>query len=71
MPQDSSSKPTKSKGIKNFTRVLSDKDSDLPSPYARTDDGESVLPSAFKGRLYELFGQIEKEFESLYAENLA
>lgn len=29
------------------------------------------MPSAFKGRLYELFGQIEKEFESLYAENLA
>ncbi|KAK8767184.1 hypothetical protein V5799_006033 [Amblyomma americanum] len=24
-----------------------------------------------RGRLYELFGQIEKEFESLYAENLA
>lgn len=71
MPQDSSSKPAKSKGIKNFARVLSDKDADLPSPYARNDDGEPVLPSAFKGRLYELFGQIEKEFESLYAENLA
>ncbi|XP_037573164.1 WD repeat-containing protein 37-like isoform X1 [Dermacentor silvarum] len=71
MPHDSTSKPSKTKGIKNLARVLSDKDSDLPSPYAKNDDGESVLPSAFRGRLYELFGQIEKEFESLYAENLA
>ncbi|KAH6929957.1 hypothetical protein HPB50_007486 [Hyalomma asiaticum] len=48
MPHDSTSKSSKTKGIKNLARVLSDKDSDLPSPYAKNDDGESVLPSAFR-----------------------
>ncbi|KAK8767185.1 hypothetical protein V5799_006034 [Amblyomma americanum] len=48
MPHDSTSKPSKTKGIKNLARVLSDKDSDLPSPYAKNDDGETVLPSAFR-----------------------
>jgi len=30
----------------------------------------SVLPPAFRNRLYGLFNQIEQEFEALYAENL-
>lgn len=48
MPHDSANKPSKAKGIRNLARVLSDKDSDLPSPYAKNDDGEPVLPSAFR-----------------------
>jgi len=30
----------------------------------------SILPPAFRQRLYGLFNQIEGEFEALYAENL-
>ena len=30
----------------------------------------SILPPAFRSRLYGLFNQIEGEFEALYAENL-
>ncbi|KRX17819.1 WD repeat-containing protein 37 [Trichinella nelsoni] len=36
-----------------------------------TDNMESVLPTKARSRLYELFGQIEKEFEALYVENLS
>jgi WD40 repeat protein len=41
--------------------------------HARYDlvDADSLLPSAFRSRLYDLFGQIEHEFELLYADNLA
>ncbi|KRZ11054.1 WD repeat-containing protein 37 [Trichinella zimbabwensis] len=35
------------------------------------DNMESVLPTKARSRLYELFGQIEKEFEALYVENLS
>lgn len=34
-------------------------------------EAESVLPPTVRERLYDLFGQIEKEFENLYASNLA
>ncbi|BFZ22743.1 hypothetical protein BsWGS_25782 [Bradybaena similaris] len=34
-------------------------------------DAEGILPAQFRDRLYELFSQIEKEFEYLYASNLA
>ncbi|XP_039281820.1 WD repeat-containing protein 37 isoform X2 [Nilaparvata lugens] len=34
-------------------------------------DTETVLPAAVKARLSDLFYQIEKEFESLYSENLS
>lgn len=36
----------------------------------RTDLDDSVLPPALRCRLFDLFQQIEKEFETLYAENL-
>lgn len=36
----------------------------------RTDPDDSVLPSTLRCRLFELFQQIEKEFEVLYTENL-
>jgi hypothetical protein len=35
------------------------------------DGTESALPPQFRARLHSLFHQIEKEFESLYLENLA
>ncbi|KAK3782654.1 hypothetical protein RRG08_015229 [Elysia crispata] len=34
-------------------------------------DGDSLLPPALRERLGDLFSQIEKEFEHLYAANLA
>ncbi|KAL4228452.1 WD repeat-containing protein 37 [Mactra antiquata] len=33
-------------------------------------DNDSPLPATFRSRLHHLFGQIEKEFETLYNENL-
>lgn len=47
----------------------------LSMSFGRTDameagDSVSVLPSAFRNRLYGLFNQIEREFEALYSENL-
>ncbi|XP_013773727.1 WD repeat-containing protein 37-like [Limulus polyphemus] len=71
MPQDGiTGKPPKSKRKKNLARLRSNPDSDFQLSYTRGDDSDTVLPSSFRGRLYELFGQIEKEFEALYAENL-
>ena len=40
------------------------------SDAATMEGSESVLPSAFRNRLYGLFNQIEQEFEALYSENL-
>ncbi|KRY54589.1 WD repeat-containing protein 37, partial [Trichinella britovi] len=67
--------------IKSRSRVKSgrkcrpevDFSSGITSPlYAmETDNMESVLPTKARSRLYELFGQIEKEFEALYVENLS
>ncbi|XP_017885735.1 WD repeat-containing protein 37 isoform X3 [Ceratina calcarata] len=37
----------------------------------RTDPDDGVLPPALRCRLFELFQQIEKEFEALYTENLS
>ncbi|XP_054707134.1 WD repeat-containing protein 37-like isoform X2 [Uloborus diversus] len=72
MPLDiPSAKVSKAKRIKNFGRMLSNTDTDLHLPYNRVDDSEVILPVAFRGRLYELFSQIEKEFEALYTENIA
>ncbi len=34
-------------------------------------ENESYIPVLYRSRLYELFGLIEKEFEALFAENLA
>lgn len=47
----------------------------LSLSFGRTDamegaDPVSILPPAFRSRLYGLFNQIEREFEALYSENL-
>ncbi|XP_054264669.1 WD repeat-containing protein 37 isoform X2 [Macrosteles quadrilineatus] len=34
-------------------------------------EGDSSLPLVIRGRLHDLFSQIEKEFETLYAENIS
>lgn len=72
MPLDTpgTSKASKGKRIKNFGRNLSNADTEFHLPYSRIDDGEIVLPVAYRCRLYELFSQIEKEFEVLYSENI-
>lgn len=49
MPLDSqSSKPSKGKRIKGFGRVSSTADPDYHLPYNRVDDGEIILPIAFR-----------------------
>ncbi|KDR14307.1 WD repeat-containing protein 37 [Zootermopsis nevadensis] len=76
MPQDvvqnHAGKP-KSKRI-NIPRVQSSAESEihnLQSHSFRTDmDGDSMIPPLFRARLHELFLQIEKEFETLYTENV-
>ncbi|XP_066993121.1 WD repeat-containing protein 37 isoform X2 [Anabrus simplex] len=77
MPQDvvqnHTTKPPKSKRI-NIPRVQSNTESDIQPyqcPSVRSDmDGDSIIPPIFRARLNELFLQIEKEFENLYAENI-
>nr|CAD7438390.1 unnamed protein product [Timema bartmani] len=76
MPQDiqnNASKPPKSKRI-NIPRVHSNIENEIQnfqSAGFRPDiEGDGVLPSALRSRLQDLFGQIEKEFETLYTENL-
>uniref|UniRef100_A0A0B7AJN2 WD repeat-containing protein 37 n=1 Tax=Arion vulgaris TaxID=1028688 RepID=A0A0B7AJN2_9EUPU len=39
--------------------------------YKEDMEGDNILPAQFRDRLYELFSQIEKEFEQLYTSNLA
>lgn len=34
-------------------------------------DSDGIMPASVRGRLYDLFGQIEREFEILYADNVA
>ncbi|GFS81334.1 hypothetical protein TNCV_1225191 [Trichonephila clavipes] len=49
MPLESqSSKSSKGKRIKSFGRVSSSADPDYPLPYNRVDDGEIILPLAFR-----------------------
>ncbi|CAG0925829.1 unnamed protein product, partial [Notodromas monacha] len=53
-------------------RARSHTDSDAAFLRSSGDaDAESALPAQFRVRLHSLFHQIEKEFESLYLENLA
>ena len=71
MPLDNpSSKASKGKRIKNFGRGLSTTDTEFHLPYSRIDESEIILPIAYRCRLYELFNQIEKDFEVLYTENI-
>lgn len=43
-----SSKSSKGKRIKSFGRVSSSADPDYPLPYNRVDDGDVILPIAFR-----------------------
>ncbi|KAL5010395.1 hypothetical protein ScPMuIL_012700 [Solemya velum] len=71
MPTDSAAKTGKSKGVRGIRRLHSHSQ-DRPAIMSRYDsDTEAMLPAGARGRLYDLFAQIEKEFEALYAENIA
>ena len=60
----------------NFTSGSDDfGDGFLSLSFGRIDpiegsDPISILPPAFGSRLYDIFNQIEREFEALYYENL-
>lgn len=73
MVQNNTGKPPKSKRI-NIPRVQSNTESEIhnfQSHSFRSDmDGDSLIPPLFRSRLHDLFTQIEKEFESLYTENV-
>lgn len=70
MPQDGlGSKSGGKKRSGGVPRVRSHTDAELQ--YYRDQDHDNILPPSFKVRLHDLFMQIEKEFEGLYAENLS
>lgn len=60
----------KSKNSKRGSHSYRLRESDVM--YTRGElDSDTILPPHMKSRLYDLFDQIEKEFQTLYAENLA
>ena len=60
----------KSKRLQVLRRSRIPGDTEGHSP--RSDiDQDALLPPHLRSRLYDLFGQIEREFEALYADNLA
>lgn len=67
MPIDSAGK-VKSKRISGLRRGRGSSDSD---GHRHDMEAEGLLPPNLRSRLYDLFGQIEREFEHLYAENLS
>ncbi|XP_046685011.1 WD repeat-containing protein 37 [Homalodisca vitripennis] len=72
MPQDTGKPPFNIKRASGpkYGGTMPDVDTNLPS--WRSDlDTESNLPPILRGRLHDLFSQIEKEFETLYAENIS
>lgn len=77
MPQDSGTPSVKVSQSKNkhanVARMRSHTESEIQAfPYCKSEgEADSILNPALRGRLYELFGQIEREFENLYSENLA
>ncbi|XP_041371688.1 WD repeat-containing protein 37-like isoform X2 [Gigantopelta aegis] len=74
MPTDSVAKSTKSKRVEMIRRNRSHGEgrASIPSMSRFRDDieAEGLLPPIMRDRLYDLFGQIEKEFENLYSANL-
>ncbi|ESO86795.1 hypothetical protein LOTGIDRAFT_194641 [Lottia gigantea] len=73
MPIDGVTKVTKSKGVRMIRRHRSHTEGSerLSGMNRFKDDVENEgLPPVFRDRLYDLFGQIEKEFETLYSANL-
>lgn len=74
MPQDhsglsSSTKLLRSKRIQ-VQKVRSNTESDI-QPYGREADSDTVLPPSLRNKLYDLFNQIEREFETIYYENVS
>ena len=71
-------KPSKTRRIPGTPRARSDDFGAgfLSLSFGRSDpmnegsEPVSILPTAFRSRLYGLFNQIEREFEALYSENL-
>ncbi|XP_050407512.1 WD repeat-containing protein 37 isoform X1 [Patella vulgata] len=74
MPVEGITKATKSKGVRMIRRHRSHTEgthTDRPSMSRYRDDVETDgMPSALRDRLYDLFGQIEKEFDTLYTANI-
>ncbi|GAB6022999.1 hypothetical protein CHUAL_007091 [Chamberlinius hualienensis] len=70
-PSSNKTQQVKSKNV-GISRMRSHTESEiLVVPNYKSDgDSDSALTPALRGRLYDLFNQIEKEFETLYAENL-
>ncbi|XP_012945189.1 WD repeat-containing protein 37 [Aplysia californica] len=65
-----SSKGSSSRGMRRH-RSHTDAGREGAARYREDMDIEGILPPPFRERLYDLFSQIEKEFESLYASNHA
>ena len=69
------SKPAKTKRIRMPGMASDDLTGFVSMSFGRNEtmeaaEGVSVLPPAFRNRLYGLFNQIEREFEALYSQNL-
>lgn len=68
MPLDSNKPVSKTKGSRRRNQANEEVSS---PPMLRFDSDVDIMPPHLRKRLHDLFGQIEKEFENLYAENLA
>lgn len=73
--QSNLSKPSKTKKS-NIPRTHSSIENDSQHSYHSAAyrshfEGDTVIPVLLRNRLHDLFMQIEKEFEILYAENLS
>ncbi len=65
--------PTDQGSVKKAKQRLSIqrmRDNEAAGRQRGSDTGDSILPQAFHTRLFKLFGQIEHEFEGMYAESL-
>ena len=72
MPQETCMNCSKAKNKRIASKMQFDEMPQfLQTSYIAEVDTETVLPTAFKTRLGELFFQIEKEFEALYLENVS
>ncbi|XP_061182409.1 WD repeat-containing protein 37-like isoform X2 [Saccostrea echinata] len=68
MPVDSNKPVSKLKGSRRRAQTSEEVHS---PPMLRFDSDVDMMPPHVRKRLHDLFSQIEKEFETLYAENLA
>ncbi|XP_062581335.1 WD repeat-containing protein 37-like isoform X2 [Saccostrea cucullata] len=68
MPVDSNKPVSKLKGSRRRAQTSEEVHS---PPMLRFDSDVDIMPPHVRKRLHDLFSQIEKEFETLYAENIA